>query len=600
MGKRLLLLLAALLSVLTVATVLLTVDQRYTRPFGGATQIRTVQLTEGGKTREAKLPLSLSGLPHGTEVILSFSLPEEAGDTLFFGSVYAPLTIEANGRVLYRYGTPGTYPSFFGDPPTQYSSIHLPDEAERVIQMRYLSPNERTTLSIHAPLAGTASNILHTLLDQYGLTMALSMFFLFLGLILLALSPFFFRMPARALSFLSPGLLCLVAGAWQFGENTLSVYLLQSPSLLYVLDFLGLFFLPIPLYQMGIFYLGLERNRLLQSILFLAECSGLAAIILQLTGTVSFHRSLFYFHILVPLAILVLTVTALHEFLRRQNRMAGLFFLPFLILTVAAFLELLNFRLHFLPQFSALFQVGLFLFMLTMAVFIGFSSRNLITVRIQNLALENEVKLQEQTIGAQKKRNELLLSHFEEIRRQRHDIRHHLRTLGDMLQKGETDSAAEYIRSVEDSVPTYTPERFCDNQIVSATLSYYAQQARENGITLKIHAQVPETNPNISDANLCVIFGNLLENAIEACQRMRSGSRYITLNAQVRGEVLFITMDNSYDGNLRREMDRFLSSKRPGFGTGLSSLQALAESHSGEAVFRGLENMFQSEVYVRL
>ncbi len=592
-----------LLTFLSLLTEYLTLPYVFDRDDGETTQISEVLLTVDGVTKEAELPLTLEDLHHGTPVTVSFSLPVKRGDVLFFGSVYAPLTIEANGKKIYEYGSRESFPSFFKDPPTQYDSVILPPGKETKIRMRYSSPKERTSLSIHAPVAGGAAAVLSELLSVYGITMAAAMFFIMLGMLLSGISVLMFRPSGRepnSISFLYPGLLFLFSGAWQFGENPLSVYLLQCPALLYVMDFLGLFLLMVPLYRMGIDFLNLKSNLLLRIFLLLIECSVIAAIVLQLTRTVSFHRSLYYFHILLPLSLLVLTATALYEFLRYRNRMAGLFFVPFLILAFSSVMELANYYLRFFPQFSALFQVGLFIFVISMAAFANFYAQSLTNARIRSLALENEVKVQEQVIAAQKSRNELLLTHFEEIRRQRHDVRHHLGTIGEMVKRGETNEVLNYIQSLTDSVPAYTPEVFCENDTLNATLSFYVQQIRELGIEPGINVQIPGENPDISDANLCVIFGNLLENAMEACRRMTTGRRCIRLNAQIRGEVLFIVMENSFDGNARKYEDLFYSSKRSGVGTGLRSIKTLAELHNGGASFREEGKMFRSEVYVRL
>ena len=566
----------------------------------GVTEVPSISLTVEGKTKDASLPLVLSNLPHGTSVTVSFSLPEEAGSTLFFGSVYAPLTIKANGKVIYTYGKEGTYPPFLGDPPTLYDCVSLPAGTVREIEMHYLSPRERSTLSIHAPVAGSTNEVLSYLFTHWGLSMVIARFFLFLGLVLILLSLFFLSQTQEYKMFLLPGFLCLSAGSWQTGENSLCVYLLRNPSLNYCLDFLGLFFVLSPLYRMALYFLKPKTWPILKVILFLMRSSCFLAILLQLSGTVSFHKSLYYFHGLLPLAMLCLTLCTLYEYLLCHNQMAGKFFFPFLILAIATGLELLNYHVHFLPQFSSLFQAGLFLFVTFMAAFCGVAARDLYASRIRALSLENEVRLQEQTIAAQKKRSELLLSHFEEIRRQRHDIRHHLRSISDMLQKGDVKHASAYLGTLVDAISSYTPKDYCNNVILNATLSYYAEMAQENDIQLDIRAQIPKSSPSISDVNLCVIFGNLLENAIEACQRMHQGKKWITLRAQIRGEMLFIAMDNSYDGLVRKEGKHFLSSKSQSQGTGLTSIETLARSHQGAATFTPLENVFQSEVYFRL
>ena len=153
---------------------------------------------------------------------------------------------------------------------------------------------------------------------------------------------------------------------------------------------------------------------------------------------------------------------------------------------------------------------------------------------------------------------------------------------------------------LSESIPVYNPEKYCDNVVVGAALGFYIQTAREEGVKIRVRVQVPATNRDISDASLCVIFGNLLENAIEAC-RLVKGERFIKLSARVNGEMLFITMDNcSPGGSVQKSGGLFASGKGAGRGLGLSSVCSIAERHGGSARFRDENGVFQSEVCVRL
>lgn len=143
-------------------------------------------------------------------------------------------------------------------------------------------------------------------------------------------------------------------------------------------------------------------------------------------------------------------------------------------------------------------------------------------------------------------------------------------------------------------------KEWCENPVVNSTIGYYAQLAENDHIRLNILVEIPAFNPHISDSNLCVIFGNLLENAIEACRLMKPESRYINLFSRVNGAMLFISMDNSFNGVVHKQNDEFLSSKRAGIGTGLHSVRSLAETHSGSAEFKTTENRFRSEICLKL
>lgn len=118
----------------------------------------------------------------------------------------------------------------------------------------------------------------------------------------------------------------------------------------------------------------------------------------------------------------------------------------------------------------------------------------------------------------------------------------------------------------------------------------------ETDIRLVVSAKTEQ----VTDAELCVIFGNLLENALEACGRMTEGRKFLRLSSTVHLGTLIITMDNSFDGRVKQEDGKFRSSKRDDFGVGLTSIQAVARKRGSDARFEPDGRVFRSSVYVRV
>jgi len=63
---------------------------------------------------------------------------------------------------------------------------------------------------------------------------------------------------------------------------------------------------------------------------------------------------------------------------------------------------------------------------------------------------------------------------------------------------------------------------------------------------------------------MCIILGNALENAIEACQRMSRNGQFINLHIKMIANMLIVTLDNSYSGVVELSDAFFVSSKRSG------------------------------------
>lgn len=96
----------------------------------------------------------------------------------------------------------------------------------------------------------------------------------------------------------------------------------------------------------------------------------------------------------------------------------------------------------------------------------------------------------------------------------------------------------------------------------------------------------------MTDSSLCAIFGNLLENAVDACGRMTQGKKFIHLNSHLEHGDLTIAMDNSFDGQIRIEKGKYFSSKRDDFGVGLTSIRTMARKYGGDARFEAEKNVF--------
>lgn len=98
----------------------------------------------------------------------------------------------------------------------------------------------------------------------------------------------------------------------------------------------------------------------------------------------------------------------------------------------------------------------------------------------------------------------------------------------------------------------------------------------------------------VDDFDLCVLIGNLLENVGEACQRVQAGNRHAELKMRVIGNILVLTLDNTFDGSCAYSGDRLLSSKRdykePGIG--LASVAAITDKYQGELRVKQKDNIF--------
>ncbi|WP_135557155.1 sensor histidine kinase [Paenibacillus cymbidii] len=214
-------------------------------------------------------------------------------------------------------------------------------------------------------------------------------------------------------------------------------------------------------------------------------------------------------------------------------------------------------------------------------------------------ALRENARMAKQQLALQAEHYEILQSRIEEAKRARHDLRHHLSVLQSYIDTSEPEKLAAYLKEYKNSLPIDTEFIFCDNYAINSIVHYYFSLAKNDGIQMDVNLQLPGKK-DISDSDLCIIFGNCIENAIEACRRMTTGQRYIRLNAKVYENMLVITVDNSFDGIVAKNGEAFISRKKDGGGIGLSSISSVAQKYGGAARFEAVAEEFHLSVMLRI
>ena len=195
---------------------------------------------------------------------------------------------------------------------------------------------------------------------------------------------------------------------------------------------------------------------------------------------------------------------------------------------------------------------------------------------------------------------ENLRKRIDETRQARHDLRHHIMLLKSIRDNRDFDALDQLLRGYPDLFELDRPLLYCANEMVNAIVAHFGDKALENGIRYNVKLDVPEdVFPEKSD--LAVLFGNLLENAVEACLHVEK-DRYISVSGGVahdKGspESLTLVIKNSCSAApLVGENGSFLSTKHNGDGIGIVSVRSIAERYSGAASFTNQDGVFTASV----
>jgi len=182
----------------------------------------------------------------------------------------------------------------------------------------------------------------------------------------------------------------------------------------------------------------------------------------------------------------------------------------------------------------------------------------------------------------------------ETLRIERHDLRHKLLTLEDMLARGEQESALAYIHALQGEVEYVKPEKWCENPLLDAVFSSYFAQARRLNIRVKTKLAIPETLP-VSDAELSTVFANALENAIHACAALPEDRRQLVCTCISRPSLMF-EIANPYQGTIRFDEHGLPMAQDPGHGIGTRSISAFCEKHGACCVYEAKDGWFRLKI----
>ena len=123
-----------------------------------------------------------------------------------------------------------------------------------------------------------------------------------------------------------------------------------------------------------------------------------------------------------------------------------------------------------------------------------------------------------------------------EMRGYKHDFHHHLELLKSYLEAGDTERALAYVKELDSTLRNVDTLYKTGNVSLDAILSAKLSQAKEKGISVNVKATVPE-GLTLTDAELCAVVANLLDNAVEACEKAE-GEKFIRLYMTMKGKML--------------------------------------------------------------
>lgn len=188
---------------------------------------------------------------------------------------------------------------------------------------------------------------------------------------------------------------------------------------------------------------------------------------------------------------------------------------------------------------------------------------------------------------------------YRQVRGWRHDYHNHIQTMLALVDKPE--QMRSYLLTLNADLTTVDTVIKTGNVMLDAVLNSKLSLIKAKNITVNAKAVVP-ANLSISDVDLCVIIGNLLDNAMEACEKQEETSeRFIRVFIGVLKKQLYISVMNSVGGEVKKEGKLYVSTKTAGsHGFGLMRVDRIAEKNGGYVNRQSEPGVFATEVMLPL
>ena len=184
-----------------------------------------------------------------------------------------------------------------------------------------------------------------------------------------------------------------------------------------------------------------------------------------------------------------------------------------------------------------------------------------------------------------------------EMRGYKHDFHNHLQTLKSQLKSGDVERALAYINELDEKLITVDTLLKTGNVSLDAILSAKIAQAKAENIAVTVKANIPD-KLTISDVELSIVTGNLLDNAIEACCGIPDTERFIRIYIGMKGKMLYFSMLNSAGKKQKKVGTRFATKKAGVHGFGLRRAEAILQEKGGWCKYNSEDGAFTSEFLV--
>ncbi|MDO4337215.1 MAG: GHKL domain-containing protein [Eubacteriales bacterium] len=218
---------------------------------------------------------------------------------------------------------------------------------------------------------------------------------------------------------------------------------------------------------------------------------------------------------------------------------------------------------------------------------------------VQFCSARMEKKMFEQMVEVYAYQLDVVRESQERVVALRHDMKHHIIELSSMINENENPEMMKYLRDMGKFMLNPEEHVSTGNKEIDGVLNYMLQKADAVLSHVDIKINVPE-KICWTDFNICVILGNLVDNAIR--EASKSKEKYLEIDIQSKQGIMLIFVENSYSGEIVEADNKFRSSQKELaiHGIGLENVKKVVQANGGEMNIDYADNRFKVQVLLYL
>ena len=207
-----------------------------------------------------------------------------------------------------------------------------------------------------------------------------------------------------------------------------------------------------------------------------------------------------------------------------------------------------------------------------------------IVVLSQNAHIKKSNDMYKEHMALQKQHYEHMLLQYEELRKFRHDVKNHMLALNSMCTSEDNSQIKKYLSQLTNEVSSKKPVEYTGNRELDAVIAPFVLEAESKNIKVQFKGRVSD-NVAIDMFDMCTIISNLLNNAIEACEKIQEDKRIIEFEIAGYNSQIFISVRNSYDmESIINQKQKFITTKEDklNHGIGLENVRRTVKKYDGD------------------